>query len=73
MTPAEAASSAAKKVGSKAELARLLKVRPPTVSGWCAGERPVPAARAVQIELITKGEVTREELCPSFPWYEAAA
>ncbi|MFV3334251.1 transcriptional regulator [Pseudomonas sp. NY15437] len=68
MTPPEAASKAAKLIGSQAALARLLRVRPPTVSQWCNGERPIPAPRAVQIETFTNGEVSRVELCPSFPW-----
>lgn len=73
MKPAEAALAAAKIIGSKAEMARLLDVRPPTVSQWCSGERPVPAARAVQIETLTQGQVRRECLCPGFPWATAAA
>ncbi|MGA3827367.1 transcriptional regulator [Pseudomonas chlororaphis] len=73
MKPAEAALAAAKILGSKAEMARLLDVRPPTVSQWCSGERPIPAARAVQIENLTQGQVKRESLCPGFPWSTAAA
>ena len=73
MTPPEAVIQAAKILGSQAELARLLSVRAPTVSQWCSGERPIPAPRAVEIENLTKGEVSRRDLCPSFPWASFAA
>ncbi|MCU1752174.1 transcriptional regulator [Pseudomonas sp. 6D_7.1_Bac1] len=73
MTPAEAVRKAAGILGSQTALAGRLDVRAPTVSQWCSGDRPVPAARAIQIEAFTNGEVKREELCPSFPWAEMAA
>lgn len=73
MKPAEAALAAAKLIGTKAEMARQLDVKPPTVSQWCSGERPIPAARAVQIETLTQGQIKRESLCPGFPWASAAA
>jgi DNA-binding transcriptional regulator YdaS (Cro superfamily) len=73
MTPEEAVSTAAKMIGSQACLARRLKVSPPTVNQWCSGDRPIPAARAIQIESLTGGVVTRNSLCPSFPWSELAA
>ncbi|AZD84986.1 helix-turn-helix domain-containing protein [Pseudomonas chlororaphis] len=73
MKPAEAALAAAKIIGNKAEMARRLDVKPPTVSQWCSGERPIPAARAVQIENLTQGQIKRESLCPDFPWATAAA
>ena len=72
MNPSEAAQRAAQIVGSKAELARRLKVRTPTVSQWCSGARPIPPARAVAIESVTDRQVTRQELCPDFPWGQAA-
>lgn len=73
MTPAEAATKAADILGSKAKLAKLLDVRPPTVNQWCSGIRPIPPARAIQIQNLTEGQVKREHLCPSFPWNGAAA
>jgi len=73
MTPAQAAQKAAQILGSQAELARRLQIRTPTVSQWCSGGRPIPAARALQIETATGGEVRRQELCPSFPWEGVAA
>lgn len=72
MNPAEAVSRAAQILGSKAELARRLKVRTPTVSQWCSGTRPIPPARAIAIETATDRQVTRQELCPEFPWDAAA-
>ncbi|MHA3884602.1 Cro/CI family transcriptional regulator [Stutzerimonas degradans] len=73
MTPAQAAKKAAQILGSQAELARRLQIRTPTVSQWCSGARPVPAARALQIESAVDGKVSRQELCPSFPWEVMAA
>ncbi|MCY1379898.1 putative antitoxin of bacterial toxin-antitoxin system, YdaS/YdaT [compost metagenome] len=68
MTPAEAVLEAAQIVGCKAELARLVGVSAPTVSQWCSGERPIPPARAVQIERLTRGQILRSQLTPTFPW-----
>lgn len=73
MTPAEAVRKAASIVGTQVELARGLDVSTPTVCQWCAGDRPVPPARAIQIEAITNGLVSREALCPNFPWSEMAS
>lgn len=73
MTPPEAARKAASIIGSQAGLARALSVRTPTVSQWCSGERPIPAPRALEIESLTGGAVTRAELCPAFPWAQSAA
>jgi len=55
-------------VGSQAELARRLGVRPQLISQWKSGKRPIPPARAAQIEEITQGEVKRQDLLPDFPW-----
>lgn len=73
MKPAEAVREASRLLGSQAELARRLAVRTPTVSQWCSGDRPIPAARALQIETLTQGQVKRADLCPSFPWDQMAA
>jgi DNA-binding transcriptional regulator YdaS (Cro superfamily) len=73
MKPAEAVREAAAVLGSQAELARQLHVTTPTVSQWCSGARPIPAARALQIEALTDGKVKRDVLCPSFPWKNLAA
>ena len=73
MKPQEAVRAAARLLGSQAELARRLAVRTPTVSQWRSGDRPVPPARALQIEALTTGSVTRVELCPKFPWADIAA
>lgn len=72
MNPSEAVRRAAQILGSKAELARRLKVSTPTVSQWCSGGRPIPPKRAIAIESATDRQVTRQELCPDFPWDEAA-
>ena len=68
MTPSAAARKAAEILGSKTELAKRLSVKKPTVSQWCSGARPIPAARAIEIERLTGRVVSRSDLCPSFPW-----
>lgn len=71
MKSAEAAKKASRLLGSQAELARRLSVAAPTVNQWCSGERPVPPKRALQIEALTEGSISRADLCPSFPWNQA--
>ncbi|MBF8729746.1 helix-turn-helix domain-containing protein [Pseudomonas guariconensis] len=71
MKSAEAAKEASRVLGSQAELARRLNVAAPTVNQWCSGERAVPPKRALQIEALTDGAVSRSDLCPSFPWTQA--
>lgn len=39
MKSAEAARKASRLLGSQAEMARQLNVKPPTVNQWCSGER----------------------------------
>ncbi|WP_455912804.1 Cro/CI family transcriptional regulator [Pseudomonas palmensis] len=68
MKSAEAAREASRLLGSQAEMARQLNVKPPTVNQWCSGERSVPPKRPLQVEALTNGAVCRSELCPSFPW-----
>lgn len=68
MTPQLAVAEAARLLGNQAALAKAIGVKPPTVSQWASGERPVPVNRALQIDKLTKGEVDRKTLCPAFPW-----
>lgn len=55
-------------VGTASGLARALGVKPPSVSQWITGKRPVPAERCPDIERITGGKVTCEELRPDVDW-----
>lgn len=59
---------AAAKLGSIAALARHLGVAPPSVHQWASGARQIPAERCPQIERVTQGEVTCEELRPDVDW-----
>lgn len=43
------------------------------VNQWISGLTKVGPERALEIEKATAGMVTRRELCPQFPWDEAAA
>ncbi len=45
-------------------LARVLGVRPPVVSNWCRGVKPIPLERAYAIERHTQGAVTRRDMFP---------
>lgn len=58
----------APQMGGFAALARLLEVSPPTVHQWASGARPVPADRCPQIERVTHGKVTCEDLRPDVDW-----
>ncbi len=55
-------------LGTQADLARLLDVTPQAVTHWLNGARPIAPLKAVAIEELTKGQVTRLELRPDFPW-----
>lgn len=55
-------------VGGVARLAALLGVRPPTVSQWRRGPRPIPAERCPAIERATGGAVRCEDLRPDVDW-----
>lgn len=54
--------------GSKSAMAKALRVASPVVYEWFddTDPRPVPWARAVQIERLTFGQVRAEELAPKF-------
>ena len=51
-------------VDSNAGLAKKLGVAPSLISQWRNGVRPIPFERCPQIESVTNGLVTRQELCP---------
>lgn len=50
--------------GSQKSLADAVGVTPATVNQWVSGKRPVPSERCIDIERITAGAVTCEELRP---------
>lgn len=54
--------------GSAADLARVLGVKPVMVSQWARGSKPVPVGRCPDIERVTRGRVTVEELRPDAHW-----
>jgi DNA-binding transcriptional regulator YdaS (Cro superfamily) len=55
-------------VGGPSGLARRLNVKPPTVSQWLSGNRPIPADRCPDLEEIGGGVATCEELRPDVNW-----
>ena len=50
--------------GSQTALAKRIGVGQGVVSYWLNSAKQVPPKRAVQIEAVTNGEVTRKELRP---------
>lgn len=50
--------------GSLHKLAKMLGVTPAIVHRWATGEQEVPIIRAVEIEVLTNGAVTRQQLRP---------
>lgn len=63
---------AAEIVGSRAQLAREIGVKPPTVHQWVNGERPVPAKRCRAIERATNGAVPAHAFYPEMFEVKAA-
>ncbi|MHB8368883.1 MAG: Cro/CI family transcriptional regulator [Leptospirales bacterium] len=63
--PSEPVSRAVAIVGGQSALARELGVSQTTVWKWLNGIRKVPGPRALEIERMTGGQVTAEELRPS--------
>lgn len=54
--------------GSLVRLAKSLGIKPPIVSFWANGQRQVPAERCPEIERLTNGMVTCEELRHDVNW-----
>lgn len=55
---------------NQSQLAVAVGVAPSVVSHWFTGCRPIPHLRAVAIEKLTGGEVSRRDLAPDYPWDE---
>ena len=51
-----------------AKIAKSLGVTAGAVSHWRLGRRKVPLLRAVQIERLTEGAVSRSSLRPDIDW-----
>lgn len=54
--------------GSGLRMARELKVSPVSVTQWARKIRSVPAEHCPEIERITNGQVTCEDLRPDVNW-----
>jgi len=63
MTPEKAIKKAVDLFGGQSSLARACGVKPQAVQQWVASGR-CPAKRAAEIERLTLGKVTREDLRP---------
>ncbi|HDL7428374.1 TPA: helix-turn-helix domain-containing protein [Yersinia enterocolitica] len=57
-----------KQRGNATRLSRDLNVDQSLISLWANGVRPIPADRCPEIEKITQGAVTCEELRPDVDW-----
>jgi len=60
----EPVQKAALIIGSQAKLAREIGASPAMVHQWINGIRPISAERCIDIERVTSGGVTCEELRP---------
>lgn len=60
---AKAREAAGGKDGKDVDIARLLKISPAAVSRWGG---VVPPDRAIQIEELTEGKVTRHDIRPDY-------
>lgn len=60
---AKAREAAGGKDGKDVDIARLLKISPAAVSRWGG---VVPPDRAIQIEELTEGRVTRHDIRPDY-------
>lgn len=56
------------KRGNSIWLARQMGITPTLISQWGSGQRPVPSDRCPDIERLTGGQVTCEELKPDVDW-----
>jgi DNA-binding transcriptional regulator YdaS (Cro superfamily) len=56
---------AIEEVGGLTALADLLDVKPPTVSQWKSGVRPVPVQFCKKIQAATNNKVTCKDLRPN--------
>ena len=50
--------------GSQSKLAEMLGITPQAVQIWCSNKRKVPVTRAIAIEKLFPGEITRAEIRP---------
>jgi DNA-binding transcriptional regulator YdaS (Cro superfamily) len=60
----QALRKAIKEVGGQAKLAKLLGKKQGQVGNWLHRDKKVPAALCADIEALTGGAVTREQLRP---------
>lgn len=58
-------SNAIELAGGLTALARVIGVKPPTVSQWLTLKRPIPVDKCVAIEIAVKRQVTRKDLRPN--------
>lgn len=49
---------------NKAEFAAKVGVSPSMVSQWLSGHRPIAPRRALRIDEVTGGKVSKHDLCP---------
>lgn len=56
--------------GKSAEMAKSLNIQLSKLSAWKANKVKVPFQKCLEIETMTNGEVTCEELRPDVNWQE---
>lgn len=66
----ESISKAIEIMGSQKKLAIALEVSQPLISQFLSGKCAISPKYSLMIESLTNGEVSKESLCPDFPWSE---
>ena len=64
----DALTTAISKFDTMRAFSDAIGVKPPTVSQWIRGERPIPMSKCLEIERACEGAVTCEELRPDVDW-----
>lgn len=55
-------------IGGQSETARKLNVSQGSVWRWYNGKADMPAKYAPEIEHLTFGKITRQDICPDVRW-----
>lgn len=68
MAAATSLEQACTEIGGQSALAKRLGCTPPMVNQWLRSVRPIPRESAAEIERITGGKVSCEDLLPNVAW-----
>ena len=66
----EALKKAIDVVGGMHPLAKKMGVSYQTILNWKSGRTNLTPIKGIKIEQVTEGQVTRQDILPSYPWEE---